>query len=95
MRTTMNTTAIPLSRLSLTSRPRELSTEAYLILDRMDVDAAMRDVAVLGFRPASREIAKAGMHKTRIIAGRAFTRVQRDQSRKWLLAHGFKIPGQP
>lgn len=74
---------------------KKIPPETYLILDRMDVDAAMRNADVLGFRPTSREIAIAGMHKARIMAGRAFTGAQRDQSRKWLRDNGYKIPGQP
>jgi hypothetical protein len=76
-------------------RLKLLSKESRCILDEMDVDNAMRNVAVLGFIPDRREIAEAGMHKVRIMAGRAFTRAQREQSRRWLREYGFKIPGQP
>ena len=70
---------------------KKLSSETYLILDRMDVDAAMRNLDILGFRPVNRKIAEAEMHKARLKHGRAFTRTQLDQSRKWLLANGFQI----
>jgi hypothetical protein len=74
---------------------KKITPETYLILARMDVDAALKNASVLGYRPQSREIALAGMHKARLLAGRAFTRQQREASRAWLIANNFKIPGEP
>jgi hypothetical protein len=74
---------------------KRLTKESRRILNEMDVDTAMKNVAVLGFIPDTLEIAEAGRHKVRIIAGSAFTKTQRDESRRWLKEHGFKIPGQP
>jgi hypothetical protein len=48
----------------------------------------------LGLVPDNREIALAGLHKARLMAGGAFTRQQREESREWLRAHGFKVPGR-
>lgn len=73
---------------------KRLTKETRRILDQMDVDAALANVSVLGFKPDTREIAEAGMHKARLKAGGAFTREQRDASRQWLRDHGFKVPGR-
>jgi hypothetical protein len=75
-------------------KQRRLTKQTIDILNRMDVDAALKNVAVLGFIPDTREIAEAGLHKVRIMIGGAFTRQQRDESRAWLAAHGFKVPGR-
>jgi hypothetical protein len=71
-----------------------LTKESKRILDEMDVDTAMKNVAVLGFIPDTREIAEAGMHKVRLMIGGAFTREQREASRIWLRANGFRVPGR-
>jgi hypothetical protein len=73
---------------------RRLTKQTIDILNRMDVDAALKNVGVLGFIPDSREIAEAGLHKVRLWRGGVFTRQQRDESRTWLAAHGFKVPGR-
>jgi hypothetical protein len=73
---------------------KQLSKEGLRILEQMDVDKAMKNVAVLGFIPDTREIAEAGMHKVRLMVGGAFTRAQREESRRWLAAHSFKVPGR-
>jgi hypothetical protein len=73
---------------------KRLSKESKRILDTMDVGTAMKNVAVLGFIPDTREIAEAGMHKVRLQIGGAFTREQREESRRWLREHGFQIPGR-
>lgn len=74
---------------------KRLTNENRRILDEMDVDAAMKNVAVLGFIPDTRENAEAGMHKARLMTPRAWSRTQREESRRWLRAHAFKVPGQP
>jgi hypothetical protein len=74
---------------------KRMTDEMRGILTRLDVDAALKHSDVLGFTPDTEEIAIAGMHKARLLAGRAFTKAQRMESRAWLRARGFKIPGQP
>jgi hypothetical protein len=73
---------------------KRLTKESKRILDAMDIDTAMKNIAVLGFIPDTREIAEAGMHKVRLMIGGAFTREQRNESRRWLKEHNFKIPGR-
>jgi hypothetical protein len=73
---------------------KRLSKESKRILDTMDVGTAMKNVAVLGFIPDTSEIAEAGMHKVRLQIGGAFTRKQREESRRWLREHGFQVPGR-
>ena len=73
---------------------KRMSDRTRDILDRLDVAAAMRDAAVLGFVPDNERIALAGLHKARLKAGRAFTREQRTESAEWLASRGFKVPGR-
>jgi hypothetical protein len=70
-----------------------LSKESHRILAELDVDAAMKR-RPLGFCPENREIALAGLHKARLMAGGAFTRAQREESREWLRGHEYKVPGR-
>lgn len=73
---------------------RKLTKRSVQILKTMDVDQAMKNVAVLGFIPDTREIAIAGMHKTRLIVGGPFTKEEREESRRWLQYNGYQVPGR-
>jgi hypothetical protein len=44
---------------------KRMSKEQRRILADVDVDTALKNVAILGFIPDTREIAEAGLHKAR------------------------------
>lgn len=70
----------------------KLTKEQFRILDTLDVDAALLDVAAKGFIPDNKEIALAGLHKARLKTRRVWSRVKLDESRTWLLENGYKLP---
>jgi hypothetical protein len=71
-------------------RKYTLTPEQLRIMKTLDVDTALKNVAKRGFIPDNREIALAGIHKARLKARGAFTRVELDESRCWLREHGYK-----
>lgn len=71
----------------------KLSKEQYRMLDTLDVDAALKKSAAMGFIPDSRHIALAGLHKARLASRNAWSRVKLDESRRWLLENGFNLDG--
>jgi hypothetical protein len=70
---------------------RKLDPEQLRIMKTLDVDASLKAVARKGFIPDNREIALAGIHKARLRARNAFTRVELDYSRRWLREHGYHV----
>lgn len=66
-----------------------IAKERLRILKGLDVDAALKHVATLGFIPDTREIALAGLHKARCRQPRYFTREELKASRDWLEEHGY------
>jgi len=71
----------------------QLSKEQYRILNTLDVDAALKNVAMKGFIPDDRNMALAGLHKARLATRRVWTRRQLDESRRWLSENGFRLDG--
>lgn len=71
----------------------KLSKEQYRIIDTLDVDAALKNVAAQGFIPDNRHIALAGIHKARLASRRVWSRVKLEESRRWLSENGFRLDG--
>lgn len=76
-----------------------LTPETKRILVELDVEKAQ-----VIFKPwkrvfagdeKDREIALAAIHKARILAGRDIEPALRDESKKWLLAHHYRVPHTP
>lgn len=68
-----------------------MEKELHRILRTLDIDAAeSRVFKSVGFSTSDRRNSLAGLHKARLMAGKAFTKAEIAESEAWLDANGFK-----